>query len=463
MINNFTMKAKTLFVIIIAIMVGGFQCAYAQEFPDLSRTHKNYTAVSTLVEKGVIAGYEDGLFKPDREITRTEFCALMSRILGYDKETYVMEEIPFTDVAEGYWGEAYIAFCYNRGIINGMGNNEFWPASMVTLEQATKMAVCAMGLEEAALEITADKWYLGYAAVADDNNLFYKINIKYGTPAIRGDIAQLMYNMVESEAYNDYINPEPEEDAEELPEDLPEDGDISEEDSDKDSEESAIDPEILADFRNKDFLDVKTILIDAGHNYQGRDTGAENTARGIHEEEITWQIADKLRNILTEMGYTVVMTREHATDSIANTSVVESLQARVDLAHECRADLFISIHCNASDVGASGTETYCFNMNSLAGQFARFVQKNIAKETGLFDRGVKTAEFYVIKNTLMPAILIESGFIDNDRDLEVIASDEGQQKFARAVADAVVQYDSEAQPINQSEKKTSQNEDENIE
>ena len=460
MINKFTLKAKTVFVIIIAIVMGAFQCAYAQEFPDLPRTHKNYTAVSTLVEQGVIAGYEDGLFKPDREITRTEFCALMSRILGYDKETYVMEEIPFTDVAQGYWGEAYIAFCYNRGIINGMGNNEFWPASMVTLEQATKMAVCAMGLEKEALEITADKWYLGYAAVADDNNLFYKINIKYGTPAIRGDIAQLMYNMVESQAYNDFINPDPEEDEEISEEEPPADDEPADEDS-----EETIDPEILADFRNKNFLDVKTILIDAGHNYQGRDTGAENTARGIHEEEITWQIADKLRSILTDMGYTVVMTREHATDSIANTSVVESLQARVDLAHESRADLFISIHCNASDVGASGTETYCFNTGSLAGHLAKLVQKNVAKATGQFDRGVKTAEFYVIKNTLMPAILIETGFIDNDRDLEVIATDKGQQKFAQAVADAVAQYDNDAQLTSQVDEKTSdnENEDENIE
>lgn len=459
MINKFTFKAKTVFVIIIAIVMGAFQCAYAQEFPDLSRTHKNYTAVSTLVEQGVIAGYDDGLFKPDREITRTEFCALMARILGYDKETYVMEETPFTDVADGYWGEAYIAFCYNRGIINGMGNNEFWPASKVTLEQATKMAVCAMGLEEDAKKIIADKWYLGYAAVADDNNLFYKINIKYGTPAIRGDIAQLMYNMVESEAYNDFINPQPEED-EDLPGDQVDNGETEDEDS-----EETIDPEILADFRNKNFLNVKTILIDAGHNYQGRDTGAENTARGIHEEEITWQIADKLRNILTEMGYTVVMTREHATDSIANTSVVESLQARVDLAHESRADLFISIHCNASDVGASGTETYCFNSNSLAGHLAKLVQKNVAKATGQFDRGVKTAEFYVIKNTLMPAILIETGFIDNDRDLEVIATDKGQQKFAQAIADAVAQYDSDAQLTSQMYEKTSdnENEDENIE
>ncbi len=460
MIKNFTIKAKALFVIIFVMVMGIIQCVHAQEFPDLPRTHKNYTAVSTLVEQGVIAGYEDGLFKPDREITRTEFCALMSRILGFDKETYVMEEIPFTDVADGYWGEAYIAFCYNRGIINGMGNNEFWPASMVTLEQATKMAVCAMGLEEEALKITADKWYLGYVAVADDNNLFYKINIKYGTPAIRGDIAQLMYNMVESEAYNDFINYQPEEDQEDLPEDMPS-GDETDGDE---KEESTIDPEILAVFRNKNFLNVQTILIDAGHNYQGRDTGAENVALGLHEEEITWQIADKLRQILEDMGYTVVMTREHLTDSIANTSVLESLQARVDLAHECRADLFISIHCNASDVGASGTETYCFNLNSLAGHFARLVQKNVTKKTGLFDRGIKAADFYVIKNTLMPAILIETGFIDSDRDVEVIASDKGQQAFAQAVADAVKQYDSDAKLVNSFEEKTSdnENEDENI-
>ena len=133
------------------------------------------------------------------------------------------------------------------------------------------------------------------------------------------------------------------------------------------------------------------------------------------------------------------MTRKEMTDSVANTSVLESLQARVDMAHNALADLFVSIHCNAG--GGSGVETYCFSKNSYAGALAELVQENITDCTDLYDRGVKTANFFVIQNTLMPAILIETGFIDSVRDIEILISGEGQSNIAEAIAEAICQYD----------------------
>ena len=139
------------------------------------------------------------------------------------------------------------------------------------------------------------------------------------------------------------------------------------------------------------------------------------------------------------------MTRPSIDSSVANASTTESLQARVDMAHENLADLFISVHCNTG--GGKGTETYCFSTGGYAERLAKIVQKNMKEQVGMYDRGVKTANFYVIKNTLMPAILIETGFIDNDSDAWVLTSAEGQEKIAAAVAAAVKEYDGMA-PLN---------------
>ncbi len=431
------MKKKAILVLLImAYLLSALNInAFAADFPDMPRDHKNYVAVTDLVAMGVIAGYDDGYFRPEREITRTEFCALMARTLGYNKDTYVFDSVPFTDVKEGYWGEAYISFCYELGLVNGMGNDEFWPAAKVTMEQALKMAVCAVGKEADALCIKGEKWYDGYVKTALELNLCYKVYGEVGLPAIRSDIAQIVYNMTNS----GLIKKEAED--EELPgDDSLTDGPLEGTDDENEEEETdPIDPEIREAYKRKDPLNIETILIDAGHNYSGRDTGAENRELNLKEEEITWQIADKLRHALEEQGYKVVMTRDKITDSIANTSVVDSLSARVDLGHQTLADLFVSIHCNAG--GGSGVEVYCFNKQSYAGILAGIVQKNIVTNTSLYDRGTKTANFFVIQNTLMPAILIETGFIDNLKDARLLASEDGQQSIAQAVADAVLEYD----------------------
>ena len=431
-IMKFGMKKKAVIVLLItAYLLSAFSISvFAASFPDVPRTHKNYQAVTELANLGVITGYDDGSFCPEREITRTEFCALMARVLGCDKNTYIFEDIPFIDVKPDYWGRWCISFCYEKKLINGMGNDEFWPATMVTVEQAVKMAVCAIGKETEAQSIVGDKWYDGYVDTANQYNLFYKVDGEIGKAAVRSDVAQIVYNMLESG-----LVPEEEDELPETPSDKT-DGTATPQEPE---ETDHISPEIRAAYSEKDFLDVKTILIDAGHNYAGKDTGAENKSLGLKEEEITWQIADKLRCRLEDMGYKVVMTRDKLTDSIANTSVVDSLQARVDLGHESLADLFISIHCNAG--GGSGTEVYCFSENGYAGRLAKIVQKNIVAETGLYNRGVKTANYFVIRNTLMPAILIETGFIDSSKDAAILGSSSGQQSVADAIADAVSEYD----------------------
>ncbi len=410
----------------IIVFLGLTSSVFAAAFPDVPESHPNFDAISVLTEIGVIAGYEDFTFRPEREITRTEFCALMARTLGYDKETYIQADIPFGDVPEEYWGRGYISFCFEKGLINGMEEGVFAPADKVTVAQAVKMTVCAVGKNEEALLIKGEKWYSGYMAVAGENGLLKKMSQKADENAARSNVAQVVYNMLMSDAFNEQ-----------------EDEENTENPGDSEREELSDEElsEIERVFAKKDFSDVKVILVDAGHNWRGKDIGAENLDYGIREEEITWQIADKLKERLEDMGYTVVMTREKMTDSIANSSVIDSLQARVDLAHTSFADLFISIHCNIGNGVGKGIETYCFQQGGYSARLAALVQDKVSDYTGLYDRGVKTSNFFVTKNTIMPSILVETGFMDNEHDIEILASRDGQEKIAEAIADAVWDYD----------------------
>ncbi len=457
---------RTLALIVvftIALIVGLSTSVSAAEFPDVPITHVNYDAIMRLTDMGVVAGYDDGTFCPDKEITRTEFCALVARTLGYNKDTYVVKDLPFSDVPENYWGRAYISFCYERGLINGMGDGTFAPADKVTLAQVGKVVVCTINREAEALRMEGEKWYSGYIKVAKLYGLMNEITQEPEERATRANIAQFVYNTVESRLIPEVEEQEPDEEPENPDEENPDeetdepeyvnpggdepggsdDDDVVEDPGNNIPGIEFTDEELLSIeeiFAQKDYSEVKVILIDPGHNYSGKDIGARIDELNIKEEIVTWQIADKLRTKLEKMGYTVYMTRPLMTDSLANTSITESLQARVDLSHMVLADLYISIHCNMG--GGSGTETYCFRYGGYAARIAKIVQEKITDATGLYNRGVKTADFYVCKNTTMPSILIETGFLDTEKDREILTSEDGQNDIAQAIADAVEEYDS---------------------
>ena len=99
------------------------------------------------------------------------------------------------------------------------------------------------------------------------------------------------------------------------------------------------------------------ILIDPGHNYSGGDTGAAGF--GLREEAVSFEIADKLRVLLEGAGHSVKMSRSAVTDNVGSGSVSESISGRAELANSWGADLFVSIHCNAYDGSAHGTENWC--------------------------------------------------------------------------------------------------------
>lgn len=182
---------------------------------------------------------------------------------------------------------------------------------------------------------------------------------------------------------------------------------------------------------------MSKIYIDPGHNASGSDTGA--VGFGLKEQDITVQIGVILRDMLVKNGQTVKMSREKITDNISE-SLSGSLSARYNGANSWNADLFVSIHCNAANSKAYGCETYYYSGSANGEKLAKSVQSHLPEETGRANRGVKTANFAVIKNTNMPAILVETAFIDNYDDNKFLASESGRESCAAAIYKGLCDY-----------------------
>ncbi|OMP68273.1 N-acetylmuramoyl-L-alanine amidase [Domibacillus epiphyticus] len=166
------------------------------------------------------------------------------------------------------------------------------------------------------------------------------------------------------------------------------------------------------------------IAIDAGH---GWNTPGKRSPDGMREYEFNRETALFLRN---ELAADILFVHHDSRDV--------PLSERVKKANEADADLFVSIHANAFGEGwtsAHGIETYVYTSRPpKAMKIAQSVQKELISATGRRDRGVKTADFYVLRKTKMPAILIEAGFMTNREEAALLQSVNYRKTCARAIA-----------------------------
>lgn len=179
------------------------------------------------------------------------------------------------------------------------------------------------------------------------------------------------------------------------------------------------------------------ICVDAGHNYSGGDTGA--VSFGEIEQVFTFKIADKLKKLLEEIGIKVVMTRSTITTNLGRT-VLESVNKRVEIANNSLCDLFISIHCNAhNSIKSNGTETLIYGLGGEAEKLAKCVNDSVVKKLGTTNRGIKVrTDLGVLKYTSAPAILVETAFITNEHDVNLLRNH--QDDFAQAIFEGVCSY-----------------------
>ena len=176
------------------------------------------------------------------------------------------------------------------------------------------------------------------------------------------------------------------------------------------------------------------VFLNPGHAPNGNpDPGA--CGCGLRECDIAKSVADLVESYLTAAGVKVVGNLQ-----------IDGLYDIVSASNRADADVFISIHCNACNGSANGTEVWHYYGSGEGEKLADCIQNQIVDALGTVDRGVKGAKpgvngLYVLNNTDAVAVLVELAFIDNESDAALLR--DRQDEFARAIARGVTDYEAQ--------------------
>ncbi|MBL1174717.1 MAG: N-acetylmuramoyl-L-alanine amidase [Pantanalinema sp. GBBB05] len=171
------------------------------------------------------------------------------------------------------------------------------------------------------------------------------------------------------------------------------------------------------------------VVVDPGHG--GPDPGAVGIG-GLQEKEIVLDIGIKVANLLQQQGIQAVLTRQDDRDL--------DLEPRVQMAEQVNATAFVSIHANSISLSRpdiSGLETYYYQSGA---ELAQAIHQNVLAATGIPDRRVRTARFYVLRRTSMPSVLVEVGFVTGRDDALRLSDPAYRSQMAEAIVRGILQY-----------------------
>lgn len=183
----------------------------------------------------------------------------------------------------------------------------------------------------------------------------------------------------------------------------------------------------------------KLIAIDAGHG--GKDPGSAGKINGLEvlaEKDLNLSIALRLHQLLTQAGANVTLLRD--------SDITMALYSRPEAANLMNADILVSVHNNSAESSApNGTEVLYYDKvgqeayGISSKEIAAYVQKELLKEIGLKDRGIKNSPHLAVLNkSIMPAIIIEGGFLSNPDDLRIMLTEEYKEAYALAAARGII-------------------------
>ena len=163
------------------------------------------------------------------------------------------------------------------------------------------------------------------------------------------------------------------------------------------------------------------IFIDQGHNPTGlHNAGA--VGNGLYEGDINYQAGIYLANLLAnDYRFEVRLSRPTPT-TVLGTNTSTSLAERVRMANQWPAHYFISLHCNANvNPNVNGSEMYIYQFNTQSNWLAQHIMNGIVRNTRLRDNGIReNPSLYVLRNTQMPAVLVEMGYLTNFNDSVIL-------------------------------------------
>lgn len=438
--------------------LGSAKVQASTTFKDVSANHRAYEEIMYLATGEIVSGSLDGRFLPSNVVTRDQAAAMIGRALELNGQQRKTE---FKDVGSGNFASGYIQSAVDKKILSGYGGGIFRPGTVVTRGEMAVMiskafdydfggslsgaanALMSRGIAQgmtngsfgADYQLTRVDFSIFLArainyklrvkpTVAFQNELFVtsdSLNVRLGPSTNYSNVATLEKGTSVQTAYKVgnwiYIQS----------------GAIEGFVSNSYISSSVNTPPPTQPSTNSP-LAGKTIVIDPGHG--GTDSGA--VGFGFYEKTAVLDTALKVKELLKQTPFDVQLTREK--------DVFITLNNRTAFANNLNADIFVSIHANAAGSSASGTETYYYSAAATntriaeSKKLASAIQKRLIEAWNLKDRGVKGDNFAVIRQTNMPAVLAELGFITNASDNAKLKSPEWRQKAADAIYLGILDY-----------------------
>ena len=185
---------KGMKALIAVLLVAALMCtaASAATFPDVDANAEYAAAIEYVSEIGLMVGYGDGTFQPDKTVSRAEMATVLCKMMGEDRDLNQDGSV-FSDVPTTHWANGYVVKAASLGYLAGYGNGKFGPDDTVTYEQVLTMIINAIGYGEDAGE--RGGYPDGYISIADEFYYTNGISAQKGEPMSRGKIAMIMYNV----------------------------------------------------------------------------------------------------------------------------------------------------------------------------------------------------------------------------------------------------------------------------
>lgn len=369
-------------------------------FKDVSNASFASGYIESAVQKGIIAGYANGTFQPDKLVSRGEMALFISRAFGYGSR------LTMAGAASQLIG---------RGIAQGLSNGDFAVNQSITRADYAVFLARAINYK---LRFVPEVSVSGYLSVTADGGLNVRAgpSTKYSIKGalVKGATIGEVYRVggwiyVKNSSLEGFVSGEYVKG-------------ISDQNSSSPNGNENLKP-----------VSSQVLVIDAGHG--GSDNGANGF--GLLEKNVNLDTALKLKALLVKTPFKVKMTREGDT--------YPTLSERVKIAKNANGNAFISIHSNAFNGSASGIETYFYSASvnpysTDSKMLATAIQQRMLQIGATNNRGVKNGDLHVLRENNMPATLVELGFIDNASDNTKLKSATWRQSAAQAIYWGILDY-----------------------
>lgn len=204
----FSMKKSLIALSAVVLTVTSLHTTLAADFPDVPSSHPNYTAVNFLHDRGVINGYEDGTFKPERAVTRAEFLKIILLSSGHPAMAGDLDRQAFPDVPMSAWYFGLVNRGLAMGVISGYPDGTFQPDRTVSRVEALKIMLRANNITESVLptsganfsDVAEGMWFTPYARYAMLAHLFDGSLLRVNEMMNRGQVAEMVYRFYQYRA-----------------------------------------------------------------------------------------------------------------------------------------------------------------------------------------------------------------------------------------------------------------------